>query len=255
MSNLHHYSQLIVIKVIGNLKAENARDYLGYCWWILEPLLQMCVYYFVFGYMLQRGTENYVAFLLTGLIPWLWFARTVNRSTMSIVSGKPLMMQVYIPKIIFPIMVIIQDTVKQCFIFLLLLLFLLLYGIPPSKYWIALPVLAIVQLIVITSFSFAVAAIVPFMNDLRFLIATGIQAMFFLSGVFFDPKTIAPSIKPLFFYNPMASLLQSYRDILIYHSWPQWDSLMLITIFCSGVAAFMWYMINRLDYVYPRVIL
>ncbi len=250
-----HYVDLIWVKVIGNLKAETARDYLGYCWWILEPLLQMIVYYFVFGVMLQRGTDNYVAFLLTGLIPWLWFARTVNRSTMSIVSGKPLMMQVYVPKIIFPLIVIVQDTVKQFFIFLLLLLFLLIYGVSPSQYWFALPLLGVMQLIVISLFSFLVAAVVPFMNDLRFFIATAIQAMFFLSGIFFDPKTIAPVIKPLFFYNPMAALLAAYRDILIYNAWPDWNSLIVISIICGCGAMVMGRIIHRLDHVYPRVIL
>jgi lipopolysaccharide transport system permease protein len=103
------YLQLIQIKVAGNLKAESSRDYLGYLWWLIEPVLKMLAYYFVFGMLLSRGTEDYVAFLMTGLIPWLWFAQTVSRSSTSIVSGKALMMQVYIPKIILPTIVICHD--------------------------------------------------------------------------------------------------------------------------------------------------
>jgi homopolymeric O-antigen transport system permease protein len=250
-----HYLQLIQIKVIGNLQAESSRDYLSYLWWIVEPVLQMIAYYFVFGLLLSRGTENYVAFLLTGLIPWLWFNRSVNRSTMSIVSGKALMMQVYIPKIILPTIVVCQDAVKQIVIFIPLLLFLYFYGISPSIHWLAVPVLAFSQLFVIMAFSFFVAAIIPFMHDLRFIVTTGLQLMFFCTGVFFSIDIIPPQFQKWLYLNPMATLLLNYRQVLIHHQWPDWWKLLIITM-CSLLAiGIMWRIIKRLDHIYPRVIL
>lgn len=250
-----HYLQLIKIKVAGNLQAESSRDYLSYLWWIIEPVLKMFAYYFVFGILLSRGTENFVAFLLTGLIPWLWFNRSVNRSTMSIVSGKALMMQVYIPKIILPTIVVCQDAVKQIVIFIPLFIFLYFYGILPSVHWICVPVLAFAQLFVIMACSYIVASIIPFMHDLRFIVTTGLQLMFFCSGVFYSPDIIPPEYKKIFLLNPMASLLHNYRQVLIYKQWPDWWSLSIIVMCSLFVIFVMWRIIKRLDYTYPRVIL
>ena len=66
--SLDHYRHLIIYKVAANLRSEASRNYLSYLWWVFEPLMQMMVYYFVFGLMLLQGTDNFVAFLLTGLM-------------------------------------------------------------------------------------------------------------------------------------------------------------------------------------------
>ena len=140
-SAFKHYQQLVCVKVAANLQAEASRNYLSYLWWIFEPILQMLVFYLVFGKLLQRGTEDFVPFLLTGLIPWLWFAKSVGNSMGSIVQNKGLMMQVHLPKIILPTIVICQDAVKQAVVMVLLLLFLFFSGVQPTIYWSALPIL------------------------------------------------------------------------------------------------------------------
>ena len=254
-SNKHNYLRLIHIKVAGNLVADSSRDYLNYCWWLIEPILKMLAYYFIFGMLLSRGTENYVAFLMTGLIPWLWFAQSVSRSAMSIVAGKALMMQVYIPKIILPTIVICQDAVKHMVIFVPLLLFLFFYGIFPSATWLAIPALLFTQFLVIMAFSYFVAAIVPFMHDFNYMVATGLQLMFFCSGVFYNLDVIPPQFQKWFSINPMAALLYNYRQVLMYHQWPDWWDLLLITSASLFAIFIMWGIIKHLDHIYPRVVL
>ena len=82
--------QLVAVKIAFNLRAEVSVYYLSYAWWVLEPIMYMAVFYVVFGIFLARGTQDYVPFLLTGLVPWLWFAKTIGNSTLAIVSAKSL---------------------------------------------------------------------------------------------------------------------------------------------------------------------
>ena len=72
LAKIEHYRQLVFTKVAANLQTETSRDYLSYLWWVIEPILHMLVYYLVFSFLLSRGTEDYVVFLLTGLIPFFW---------------------------------------------------------------------------------------------------------------------------------------------------------------------------------------
>lgn len=254
-SILQHYLQLILVKVTANLRAEASRNYLSYLWWIFDPLLNMLVFYFVFGFLLQRGTENFVAFLLTGLIPWLWFNKTISNSMMSIVNGKGLMMQVHLPKIILPTIVICQDAVKQMVVMILLLVFLLLYGITPSACWTALPLLIFTQILLVSAFAYVVAALVPFLPDLRFLVSTGLQMMMFGSGVFYSDDMIPQQYHDLFYLNPAANLLHNYRNILLYNNWPDWHALFLISSCSLILIIFMFLLLRRLDHIYPRVVL
>ena len=116
--------QLVFIKIRFNLRSEAAQSYLSYAWWVLEPLLMVAVFYIVFKILLHRGTDDFVNFLLCGMIPWLWFQKCVSQSGMSITQGRGLISQVYLPKTFFPLVLIGQNSVKQLFVFLLLFAYL-----------------------------------------------------------------------------------------------------------------------------------
>ena len=251
---LYHYWQLILVKVAANLRAEAACNYLSYLWWVFEPILHMMVFYIVFGFLLRSGTENFVAFLLTGLVPWLWFNKTISNSMMSIVQGKGLMMQVYLPKMLFPTIVICQDAVKQTIVVVLLVCFLFLYGITPTVCWTALPVLIVTQLLLISACSYFISAVVPFLPDLRFLVNAGMQMLMFGSAIFYNADRIPAKYHEIFYLNPVANLLRNYRDIFLYNMWPDWGALFFISIGSLLVISVMLFVLRRLDHIYPRVV-
>jgi len=93
------------------------------------------------------------------------------------------------------------------------------------------------------------------MNDLRFLVTTGLQMLFFCSGVFFNLDAIPPRFHKLFLLNPMATLLHNYREVLLYHQWPDWWMLFYISLGSMVFIYLMWLTIRQLDHIYPRIIL
>jgi len=225
---MDNFWRLLFFTVKCRLKSEASTSYLNYGWWIVEPILHMATFYLIFGILMNQGTENFPAFLMCGLIPWLWFNKSVNNSTWSILSGHQIMMQTRIPVSLFPAEVVLQDLVKQQVVFLLLILFLFLVGMEPSMQWLAIIPLAIVQLMLILATSFLVALITPFFPDMRYLVQTGLMLMMFGSGIFYSYELILPKHRPIFFSNPMANLIKNYRDVLINNQWPDWSSLAII---------------------------
>jgi len=221
--------QLVIIKVRFNLRSEATQSYLSYAWWLLEPLLQMGVYYIVFDILLHRGGEDFVPFLLCGIVPWLWFARSVNNSSRSIVQGKGLISQTYLPKPFFPLVIIGQDLVKQQVVFLLLFGFLLYYGYMPSVEWLWLIPIVITQLMLIIAVAFLVSFIVPFARDIQYLINAGLMMMMFGSGIFYSYESVLlPEHREIFLMNPMANLIVSYRMVLMDGTAPMTGSLIVI---------------------------
>jgi lipopolysaccharide transport system permease protein len=216
-----HFINLLKTKVAFNLKAEAGKSQLSYAWWLLEPLLEATVFYVVFGIFMARGTDDFVAFLLTGLIPFTWFSRSITNSMGSLRSATWALNNFRINPLFFPLVEIGQDAVKQIFTFSFLICFLFFYGVAPSGSWFFLPLLMLLQLLFVTSVACFVAAIIPLLEDLRYLVNTAVMATMFASGVFFDPQSlITQEWMDLFYTNPVASLLQMYRDILLFEESP-----------------------------------
>lgn len=239
-----------------NLRSEVRKSYLSYTWWVLEPALLVSVFYLIFGVLLRRGGQDFLAFLLCGLIPFQWFSRSVTNCMVSISNGSGLINQIQIPKAFFPIVTIVQDLFKALIIFLLLLTVLVIYGIKPSTYWLFIIPIIIVQLVFITACGVLTSMILPFAQDLRFLVATGILMAMFGSGIFYDYKrTILPEHQGYFLLNPMANLLGNYREVLLHSSAPDWVSLGVILFSSSLALLILLRVLWRMDGVYPRLVL
>jgi len=250
---LRQYWELILYKTYADLRAETERTYMGFLWWIIEPVMFMGVFYVFFGLLLNQNKEGFVAFLLTSLTIWQWFKSCLSHGAESILGGHALMQQVYLPKIIFPIILIFTDSVKFIFIFSLLLVFLWLYGYPPSHYYAALPVLFLSQLLLIGAVSFWLAALIPFFPDLRFVIENLLLAMFFMSGIMIDASVIP---KPYLFYyylNPMTHLIEGFRHVLLRNTWPDFTALGFIAIFSLIGIGLAYLFIKRFEYTYPKI--
>lgn len=247
--------QLIWTKARFNLRSEVNRNYLSYGWWVLEPLLHMVVYYLVFGLLLQRGGENYPVFLLTGLIPWMWFSKAVSSSSNSIIAGQGLLLQVGLPSIVFPLVTLLQATLKQIPVFLLLLGFLWLQGFIPGTNWWALVPVIVVQAVLTTAFACSVAALIPFARDLSYLVPTGLMFLMFASGIFYDYRTIPENWQSLFLANPLAFLLKSYREILVDGTLPDFHTLAGWGVGSALACVLVVLAYQRLRYIYPRVVM
>ncbi|ALG69510.2 ABC transporter permease [Beggiatoa leptomitoformis] len=252
-NRLARYGELILYKTYADLKAESERTYLGFLWWIFEPILYMSVFYLFFGILLGHGTDDYVPFLLVGLTMWQWFKSCVTHGSETILNGRHLMQQVYLPKVLFPIILILTDTVKFLFILAILLGFLWFSGYHLGFTYIALLPLIFIQLLFITGVTFVIAAIIPFIPDLRFVIENFLLAVFFLSGIVVKPEVIPEAYRGLYYLNPLVSLIENYRNVLLYDKMPSIPSLFALTGIALAMTWLGYSLITRFEYRYPKV--
>ena len=246
--------ELIWTKTLFNLRSEVQRNYLSYGWWVLEPLLHMIVYYTVFGLLLNRGGGDFPVFLLTGLIPWLWFSKAVGASSGSILGSQNLMLQIGLPSVVFPLIILLQTTIKQLPVFLLLVGFVWLLGYSPGSHWWALLPVIFVQALLTIAFGCALAALIPFVRDLGYLVPTGLMFLMFVSGIFFDFRMIPEDLQSLFLLNPLAFLLKCYREIIIEGALPELATLAWWGLGSTAACLLLLVIYKRLRYVYPRLV-
>lgn len=253
ITSKRQFWDVFLIKLFFNLRSEASKSNLNYIWWILEPLLYVGVLYLVFGLFMDRGGNGFILFLICGQVPFLWFSKSVQNASNSIMSNKALINQTAIPKILFPLLTVSQDMVKQSVVFILLLCLLCFFNTASYSTWFYFPIILVTQFTLILAVSFFVASIVPFIPDFKYLVSTGMMLLMFGSGIFYDyKKVLLPEYHQIFLLNPMANLINSYRGVLLEEKAPELFPL-LVTFFSSIIfILLMRFIFNKYEHAFSR---
>lgn len=212
------------------LRAESRRYYLGYLWWILEPVLYVVLFYIVFEVLLNNRQPDFLVFLMVGKIAFIWFSKSVTQAAGSLDLNRGLMAQLDLPKHLFPLSVLHEGLYRQGAAFAFLGVFLSLKGYAPNAQWWWLPALLLIQYLLITGVALIAALLVCLQRDFQVLVQLGMIFLLFMSGIFWDIRSIQDPVVQewLLLLNPLAVLVDGYRQVLLQSAAPNADYLLLV---------------------------
>lgn len=234
LNELYQYRELIRNLVASELKARYKNSTLGFLWSMLNPLAMMLVFTIVFGVIMPNPQiDKYPLFLLCGLLPWNFFAEGVMSSLNSVVNNANLIKKVYFPREVLPIAGVLAQLVNFLLAFVILFVALLIFRASFSPWLWMLPILIVVQ----TCFTIGIALILSTLNvfyrDTVLIMNVVMLAWFFLTPIFYAAATLPASYtvygielnvrRLLFIFNPMASLVNLYQDLLYWGSRTDFD--------------------------------
>lgn len=221
-------TDLILYLVKSGLKAEHRNSYLGYFWWLLDPLLNIAVYYFLVVIILDRGGPDYPVFLVIGLIVWRWISSSINTSANSILRYSSIINQVALPKMIFPVSFTISQLVNFLFGLIVIALFLTFFGVVPTWHIVYLPLIIVITLLFLLAVGSILGYITVFVRDIDNLLTHVIRIFFYASPIIWEGGRLPPEYGWAVAINPIAILVNSYRDVLMYHQTPDFIGLSII---------------------------
>lgn len=248
------YFELVTYRAFADFRSEVSRMYLGVLWWVLEPLLYVSIFYVVFGLGFRQQSPTYVPFLLCGLIVWKWFDSTVRTASGTIAQPVGIMSQVYLPKVVFPLITIATNSLKFLIILGIFLLFLYFYGIEVQWAWLWLAALIPLQLVFVAAVAVLAAGLVPILPDLGHAINYGMTFLFFASGIFFNIADMAPGARHLLWFNPALRLIELYRDVLLHGEAPALESIAYLLAWSAVLGLASVLLFRKMDRVYPRLV-
>ena len=248
------YRELILNLVIRDLKVRYKRSILGIFWAFIEPLVLMILFTVVFSIVLRIKVENYPVFLLCGLLPWKFFSSALSLSSTSIAQHANLIKKIYFPREIFPLGVILARLVNFFITLGLLFLFLLVFKVKFTPYIFFLPLIILLQLFLIVGLSFFFTSLNTFYNDVGFILEFILFGWFYVTPIFY-PISMVPD-RFLFFYmlNPMAVIVHSYRNVLLYGQGLDVGQLIIAVSIASLAFVIGWMVFRRLDYRFAEVL-
>lgn len=240
---------LLIYLVKSGLKAEHRNSYLGYFWWLLDPLLSVLVFYFLVVVILGRGDiENYPLFLVIGLIVWRCISSTLNSSAKSIMQYSSIINQVYLPKSLFPISFTLTQLFNFAFGLVVIAIFLAIYGVLPGWQVVYLPLLIIIQTAFLLAVGMILGFVTVFVRDIENILQYVTRVFFYASPIIWVGGRLPPEYGWAVAYNPVAVIVTSYREILMYNSNPNFTGLAIIFVLSIAAIVFMLRYYSRNEY-------
>lgn len=247
LKELFAYREMIYMLVKRELRGRYKGSVLGFFWTFLNPLLQLAVYTMVFSFIMRAGIENYHIFLFVALIPWIFLSTSVQGGATCILGQKSLVAKIYFPRQVLPI-----AHVTTCFVNMLLC-FVVVFAVVALSIglkWMLLPYLVPIMLIeylMALGLTFIVSGITVYFRDMEHILGILVMAWQFLTPVMYSIDMVPDTMRGVFGFNPMTSVIAAYRDVLYYQTVPEIGTMMSALI--MGVISLVagWYLFDRMQ--------
>jgi len=229
IKKLFSYRELLFSLTKKELKVKYRGSVLGFFWSLLNPILTMLVYSFVFSIVLRGGIEQFAIFLICALLPFNFLSNSVNYGAGSIIGNSNLVNKIYFPREILPLSIVLSNLIN--FFFELVALFIVL-GAMGYKFYIylyLLPVVIFFQFFLVVGVTLLVSALNVFFRDLQHLITIIMMVWFFGTPIIYPLSMVPPKYQPFIKINPMTIYASYYRNIFYYVKYPEGAGFPTIT--------------------------
>jgi lipopolysaccharide transport system permease protein len=221
------YSELIAALTQREVKARYRQTLLGFSWAIAQPLAFMIVFNLVFSRFAKVPSDGipYPVFSYAALVPWTFLTNALNSATISLVSQRSIVTKTYFPREVIVVSQITArfiDFLASAVVFAGLMMW---YQITPTAWILFVPVLLIIQIILMLAASLITSALHVSYRDLAPVVTLGLQVWLYLTPVSYPLSIVPAELRPWYLLNPMAGLIESYRDVVIHGRAPQMDAL------------------------------
>ncbi|GAA2082041.1 hypothetical protein GCM10009840_17590 [Pseudolysinimonas kribbensis] len=217
-SAAERYWRSLWLLTVRDLRVRYTTSFLGYLWSIIDPLLMACIYYFVFVLVFRRqgtlGEEPYIVFLVSGLLPWMWFSNAVTDCTKAFTREAKLLRSTTIPRTIWVARMVLSKGIEFVISIPVLILFAVVFG--AAFHWqTVLWLLAVVlQAALLMGIGLIVAPLVVFFRDLERAIRLVLRLLFYATPIVysFDQLDHLGAIKTVAAFNPLSGIMGLYRS-------------------------------------------
>jgi len=244
---LYRYRELLKTSIQKEIRGKYKGSILGVLWSFLNPLLMVVVYAIVFPYLMRMTQDNYLVFLIVGVIPWVFFTNVVTSGCNCVWINGNIIKKVYFPREILPISVVGAGLVNFAISCIIILIFCLFSGIGFSINLLWLPAIAIVQCMLSLGMLFILSAINVYVRDIEYLVQFIMNLVFYATPIIYNVSIFPAKFRWVLYLNPLAHLIDAYRAIFYYKTMPNLASLGIVGLISFVVLVLGYLIFKRME--------
>lgn len=251
---LGYLFDLINVITIKELKVRYKSSFFGYLWSVANPLFFAMIYYFVFKLVMRVQVPNYTIFLIAGLFPWQWFANSVNSAAYSFIANAQMIKKTAFPRSVIPLSNVLMEGLHFLCTIPVIIVFLLVYNLSPTLNWLwGIPLIACGQIIFTFGIALLCASLNLFFRDLERFVVLTTMLLFYCTPILYDINMIPQHYQWIVEYNPLATMILSWRDLLLNG---HLDLMLTTSLYLNGLFSFLIgvYVFNKLKYRFAEIL-
>ena len=196
-----------------DLKVRYSTSALGYLWSVLDPLVMSAIYWFVFTQVFDRsaGEQPYIVFLITALLPWVWFNSSVSDFTRAFNKDARLVRSTAIPRSIWVNRIILSKGVEFLCSLPVLVVFAVVGGATVNWGLLLFPLAVLLQVTLLVGLGLLVAPLCVLYTDLERTTALILRALFYASPIIYGVSDLPGVFPQLAAFNPLSGIFTLYR--------------------------------------------
>lgn len=210
---LRAYQDLLYFLIFRGIKARYAQSVLGIGWGVIQPLFTMLIFTVVFGQLAHISSDGapYALFSFCALVPWMFFAGTLNEASTSVAFNAAMITKVYFPRIVLPLSTMLTKLLDLAISLVVLALLLAIFRF--SIGWSIFYVLPLLVLLLVASLgpSLILAAWSVQYRDIRFAMTFIVQLLMYTAPVIYPLSVVPQKFRLLFAVNPLTGIIEGFR--------------------------------------------
>lgn len=197
--------------------------YLGILWIVLNPLLRIGVYWFVFGIGIRNGKpvdgHPFLLWMLAGLIPWFYISSSINSGTLSIYSKSAIITKMKFPTSIIPTNTILTQLLNNIVLVFIMIIVYVFNGYKANIYYLQIPYYILAATLLLIGISLITSALVMAVRDINRLVGTVLRFMFYLTPILWTTINLPPIGLKIIRLNPFIYIIEGFRNTFLYNKW------------------------------------
>jgi ABC-type polysaccharide/polyol phosphate export permease len=218
---------------------------LGVAWSLLHPLVMVAVYTLAFRYVVRVPIERFPLFLLSGLLPWMFFTSALSAATGAVADNGTLVRKVAFPRAVLPIAAIASALVQFLLMYTVLVPTALVMGAGLSLSWAALLPVVLLQTAFTAGLGLLLATAYVFVRDARHLLDVALQVWFWLTPIVYAASLAPETLRRWLRLNPMMHFVTAYQQIVTQHAVPSAATFALLAAMAALSLALGWTVFAR----------
>ena len=210
---LWDFRELLYFFVWRDIKVRYKQTAIGAAWAVLQPFLTMLIFSLFFGRLAHIPSEGlpYPIFYYSALLPWTYFAMSLQNATNTIVDNQRVITKVYFPRLTLPLSSVLSGLVDFGVSFLMFVAMMLYYGMRPRIALLWLPVFLLLAVLTALGVGLWLSALNAVYRDVKYVMPFLIQFWLFASPVAYPSSLVPAKWRWLYGLNPMAGVIEGFR--------------------------------------------
>jgi teichoic acid transport system permease protein len=214
---------LIIRLSVFELKSSSTNHYLGMLWEVINPLILISIYWFVFGYGIRGGEDvngiEYLPWMLAGISVWFFISQSLLQGSKSIYTRIRIISKMNFPMSVIPTYIITSRFYQHLGLLGIVMIILAFYGYVPTIYSLQLFYFIAANFAFLISISLITSTLATIIRDVQMVVQAIVRVLLYLTPILWTTDKLPLAVNGLLKANPIYYIVEGYRSALLGTSW------------------------------------